>query len=127
VRDGISSAGGSDELPKQALRERIIRHALGMPLNANDPVGITGPFHAFHGAIRGVSRDAKLFARLVGLMMAAIDERGGRSCQLSENASGTQNRIVLLIATFCSGREICSSMWNGLRSIGLNIGGVLNQ
>jgi hypothetical protein len=61
VSDSLVGARSSDELLKQALRERIIRHALRMPLNSYDPIGITGPFHGFDGAIRGVSGDAELF------------------------------------------------------------------
>ena len=74
MSDSFTSARGGDEFLKQALREQVIWHALRVPLNPNNPVGIAGPFHGFDGAVRGVSRDAQLFARSVDcLMMAAID------------------------------------------------------
>ncbi len=71
MSDGVAGGGSSrDKLLKQALRERIIRHTLRMPLNSNNPVGIADPLHGFDGAIRSMSRDAKLFPRSVdGLMM----------------------------------------------------------
>ena len=82
MHSGLMGACGSDELLKQALRERIIRHALRMPLDSNNPVRISRPFHAFDCAIRSVSRDTKVFARFRdGLMMAAVDFRPGRAIQ----------------------------------------------
>ena len=34
-------------------------HTLGMPLNANHPVGFPGPFDTFHDAIGGLAGDAR--------------------------------------------------------------------
>ncbi len=121
-------ARGHDELLKQALRERIIRHALWMPLDSDDPVGIAGPFDAFDGAVRGVRCDAEFFSRLVdGLVMAAVDMGRSGTDKLREKTSGGQNGVVLLISTFRSSREIGGSMWNGERPIGAHFWNVLNQ
>jgi len=117
-----------NELLKQALRERIIRHALRMPLNSYDPIGVTSPFHAFDGAIRCVGSDTELFTGLVNsLVMATVDVRGGRPCQLRENASHSQYGIMSLVATFSSCGEICSPVRNGVPTVWPNIGDVLNQ
>ena len=116
------------KLLKQALRKRIIGHALRMPLNPHNPVGIASPFHGLDRAIRRVRCDAEFFSRLVnGLVVAAVDMRDGRLGKLRENASGAQNRVMLLVTALCSRREIGSSMWNGERAIGPHIWYVLNQ
>jgi hypothetical protein len=38
LSDGLTRASGSYEILKKTLRKRVLRHALGMPLNADDPV-----------------------------------------------------------------------------------------
>jgi hypothetical protein len=77
VRDGFTSTRGSNELLKQALRERVIRHAFWMPLDTYNPVWTAGPFYGFNRAIRRMRGHAKIFAGLINsLMMAAVN--GGR-------------------------------------------------
>ena len=38
LSDGLTRASGSYEILKKTLRKRVLRHALGMPLNTDDPV-----------------------------------------------------------------------------------------
>src|SRR6267143_1901948 len=38
LSDGLTGASGSYEILEKTLRKRVLRHALGMPLNADDPV-----------------------------------------------------------------------------------------
>lgn len=128
MSDGLTGASGSHEILEKTLRKRIFRHALGMPLNSYDPVGIAGPFHGFDCAVRGVRYDAEFFSRPVdGLVMAAVDMGRRGTGKLREKAPWGQHGIVVLIATNCSCREIGSSMRNGERAIGPHIRDVLNQ
>ncbi len=107
MSDGLAGARGSDELLEQALREQIIRHALRMPLNSHDPVGITDPFDAFDRAIPGVSSNAELFARFVdGLVMAAVDFRLGRPIQTGKPTIGRKTGGVFCVTFSLARREI---------------------
>jgi hypothetical protein len=73
-----SAACGSHKVRKQTLGKRVIRHALGMPLNPHDPVRVARPLDALDGSVRSLRRYAKVFARPVnGLVMAAVDLRFG--------------------------------------------------
>jgi hypothetical protein len=38
LRDGLTGACCSHEILEETLRKRIIRHTLGMPLNADNPI-----------------------------------------------------------------------------------------
>ena len=59
MRDGAASgADGSHKVRKKALRERILGRALGMPLDADDPIAVALPFETFDNAIRGLGSDA---------------------------------------------------------------------
>jgi len=89
VRDGLTGACSRDELLKQALRKRIIRHTLRMPLDSDHPVRISRPFHAFDNAIWSVSRDVQILSWLPnGLVMRAVDGGLGAACDRSQTATG---------------------------------------
>src|SRR6267143_25361 len=89
VHDALTGAPGSDELLKQALRKRIIGHALRMPLDSDHPVRISCPFHGFDNAVWGVSRDVQILSWLRnGLVMRAVDGGLGAACDGSQTATG---------------------------------------
>src|SRR5258708_32152414 len=90
VSDDLTGACGSDELLEQALRKRIVRHALWMPLDSYNPVGIAGPLDRLINAVGGLCCDAGFFPGLVDrLMMTAVDVSRERPCKLREQTSGS--------------------------------------
>jgi len=126
--DGFTSASGGYEILEKTLRKRVLRHALRMPLNSYDPVGIAGPFDGFDRAVRGIRCDAEVFSRPVdGLVMAAVDMGRRGTGKLRKKAPWGQHGIVVLIGANGSCREIGGSVRNGERAIGPHIRDVLNQ
>jgi hypothetical protein len=128
VSHGLTDAGRSNELLKQALGERVIRHALRMPLYSDDPIRIASPFDAFDSAIRGPRRYAELFPGFVdGLMMATVDVGHRGTSKPCEQGSRSQNGVVGLITARSSGGEIRTAMSDSLWPSRPNIGDVLNE
>ena len=62
MRDGLTGARGGYELLEQTLGKRIIRHALRMPLDSYNPVGIARPFDGFDNSVWSVSRDVQILS-----------------------------------------------------------------
>ena len=126
MRDGLTGASGSYEILEKTLRKRVLRHALGMPLNSYDPVGIAGPFHGFDRAVPGVRYDAEFFSRSVdGLVMAAVDMGRSGTGKLARRFPGSA-RHRGFDRHHCSCREIGSSE-ERRRAVGSRIRDVLNQ
>src|SRR5208282_464731 len=46
--DLAGSPCSGNQLREQAVGQGVAAHALWMPLNAHDPIGVARPFHAFH-------------------------------------------------------------------------------
>src|SRR5580658_10552279 len=77
-RDVACSLGGSDQPRKQAIGQPVSPHAFRVPLNPNNPIGIAGPFHALHDAVRSLAGNAQLPSRLRdGLVMGAVHDSFG--------------------------------------------------
>src|SRR5450432_976499 len=76
------AANHLNKFGEQTLRQKIVGHALGMPLDADDPVCAADPLDALNGAIWGAGGDAEVFARLVdGLVVTAVDLACGRTIE----------------------------------------------
>ena len=72
-----------------------------MPLHADDPVGVAGPFDCFDHAIRRVRHDAKIFSRLKhGLMMRAVHACFRRAGQLRQARACFKSDLVMRLRTF---------------------------
>jgi len=79
--NGLTGTRGRNEFPKQALRQQVFRHALRMPLNTDDPVGITGPLNGFDRAVGGACGDAQILAWFCnGLVMRTVNGASSAAC-----------------------------------------------
>src|SRR5208282_4148812 len=69
-------AGRDHELAEQCGGECVAFHALGVPLDADDPVRVAMPLDRFNDAVGSVCGDAQATAgRADGLMMRTVDAR----------------------------------------------------
>src|ERR1700676_3211773 len=69
-----TTARRGNKILEQRLGKSVTRHTFRMPLNADHPIGIPGPLHAFDDSIRSFGRHTKVFSgSLNGLVVAAIN------------------------------------------------------
>src|SRR5712692_2716874 len=96
LRDGaVGGACSSDKLAEQALRKRVAEHTLGMPLNANYPIRVTGPLDPFDCSVAGTGGHSEVVTGLVNrLVMAAVDLCLGRLAQPREPTARREACLV---------------------------------
>jgi hypothetical protein len=82
VRDGTAGdTSGGYKILEKLFRKTIPKHPLGVPLDADYPIRIAGPFDAFHDAIGRVCGDAQIPSRFLdSLMMRTVDLGVNSAC-----------------------------------------------
>src|SRR5437773_954811 len=99
------------EFGEQPLGERITGHALGMPLNAHDPVGVAVPLDTFDSAVGGLRGHPQVLAGPIdSLVVAAVDRASVRPIQSLQAAAWCKGSRMLDIAFDGSGWQVRASM-----------------
>ena len=122
VSNGVACTCSSrDEVTKKPLGKGVSEHALRMPLDAHDPVGVAGPLDAFDGSVRRMRRNAQIFARLCdGLVVRAVYLRPGVPRNCREPAAGFKGGGVDRVL-FGFRRDVLFSMWRPGSGFGAKI------
>src|SRR6478609_9408340 len=96
---------------KQSLGERVANHTLGVPLDADDPVGVAGPLNALNRAVGGICRDTEVLPRPVDrLVMAAVDCALRGLVQLRQPTALAKDGPMLDVSLDSGGRQIRASV-----------------